>query len=249
MEALEKAKEPRATTTPAPTMTPKRPSSTLTPPTGTPKRVCATASAAVAPQVAPVESLDVRPSTSKAAAAAALQTEPSSIAPTEPRASYATITKKVRVAVLPAEYPQVILSHGDLSALEESIMDEISVTGWGTAVAFTGIHFRVGHIVIDCADDDSADWLMTVAPRLSSWKGVPLDVRLGDNIPSPHTITIFCPRSADRATDNLLVMLSNQNKLETEAWRVVSRRNEGGGALLVIGIDEIAREDIVAKGH
>jgi len=44
-------------------------------------------------------------------------------------------------------------------------------------------------------------------------------------------------------------MLSNQNKLETEAWRVVSRRNEGGGTLLVIGIDEIAREDIVAKGH
>jgi len=37
--------------------------------------------------------------------------------------------------------------------------------------------------------------------------------------------------------------------LETEAWRVVSRRNERGGALIVISIDEIAREDIVAKGH
>jgi len=44
-------------------------------------------------------------------------------------------------------------------------------------------------------------------------------------------------------------MLRNQNKMETEAWRVVSRRNEGGGALLVIGTDEIAREEIVAKGH
>jgi len=78
---------------------------------------------------------------------------------------------------------------------------------------------------------------------------MPLDFRLGDSIPSPHTITVFCPRSADRATDNLLVMLSNQNKMETEAWRVVSKRNEGGGALLVIGIDEMAREEIISKGH
>jgi len=82
------------------------------------------------------------------------------------------------VAVLPAEYPQVILSHGDLSVLEESIMDEISVTGWGTAVAFADIHFRVGHLVIDCVEEDTADWLTTVVPRLSSWKGVLLDVRL-----------------------------------------------------------------------
>jgi len=83
------------------------------------------------------------------------------------------------VAVLPAEYPQVILSHGDLSVLEKAIMDEISVTGWSTVVAFSGIHFRVGHLVI--------------APRLSSWKGVSLDVRVGDNIPSPPTMIALLP--------------------------------------------------------
>jgi len=123
------------------------------------------------------------------------------------------------------------------------------VTGWSTTVAFSGIHFRVGHLVIDCVDEDSTDWLSTVALRLSSWKGVLLDIRMRDNVPSPHTMTIFCPRSADRTSNNLLVILGNQNKLETEAWRVVSRRNEGGGALLVIGIDELSREDIVARGH
>jgi len=119
----------------------------------------------------------VRQSTSQAATV--LRIEPPSTALFEPRASYATITKKVKVGVLPA----VIPSHGDLFALEEYNMDEISVTEWGTAAAFTGIHFRVGHIVIDCADEDSADWLKTVAPRLTSWKGVLLDVRRG---PSCH---------------------------------------------------------------
>jgi len=95
------------------------------------------------------ETLDVRPSTSTAAAVAM---ESSSSAPTEPFVSYAMI--------------------------EEAIMDEISVTGWSTAVAFSGIYFRVG-LVIDCVDEDSADWLVAVAPRLSSWKGVPLDIRMG----------------------------------------------------------------------
>jgi len=96
-----------------------------------------------------------------------LAKEHSTLAPTESRASYATIAKKVKV--IPAEYPQVILSHGDLSVLGESIMDELSVTGWGSAFAFASIHFRVGHLVIDCVDEETADWLTTVAPRLSSW--------------------------------------------------------------------------------
>ncbi|KAL7727019.1 hypothetical protein ACLKA6_010062 [Drosophila palustris] len=48
------------------------------------------------------EAQDERPSTS-AAAAARLST---SSAPTEPRASYASVAKKVKVAVLPVDYPQ-----------------------------------------------------------------------------------------------------------------------------------------------
>ncbi|KAM8702088.1 hypothetical protein ACLKA7_004949 [Drosophila subpalustris] len=263
-DALAKAKEPRPTTsgdrTPA-----KRSSSALTPPTDTPKRVRAAEPTAQRPGAAnPVraehrapkegrqEARDERPCTSKAAAAAAAEPtarESTSSAPTEPRTSYAAVASKVKVAVLPVDYPQVILSHGELSALEEAILDQVILTGWDTAVSFVGIHFRVGHLVIDCTDQNSADWLLTVAPKLHSWKGVPLDCRMGDDIPSPHTITLYLPRSADRESGDLLVMLSNQNKMETDAWRVISRKEEGGGALLVLGIDEMAKNNIVARGH
>ncbi|KAL7724174.1 hypothetical protein ACLKA6_010121 [Drosophila palustris] len=40
------------------------------------------------------------------------------------------------------------------------------------------------------------------------------------------------------STLDLLALLSNQNKLDTDAWRIISRRNDGGGALLMLGIDE-----------
>ncbi|KAL7743872.1 hypothetical protein ACLKA6_000276 [Drosophila palustris] len=256
-DALAKAKEPRPTTsgdrTPA-----KRSSSALTPPTDTPKRVRAAEPTSQRPGAAnPVraehrapkegrqEARDERPCTSKAAAAAEpTARESTSSAPTESRTSYAAVASKVKVAVLPVDYPQVILSHGELSALEEAILDQVILTGWDTAVSFVGIHFRVGHLVIDCTDQNSADWLLTVAPKLHTWKGVPLDCRMGDDIPSPHTITLYLPRSADRESGDLLVMLSNQNKIETDAWRVISRKEEGGGALLVLGIDEMAKNNI-----
>ncbi|XP_043070871.1 uncharacterized protein LOC116805988 [Drosophila grimshawi] len=243
--ALKKATEPReASTAPAPA--PKRRSSTLTPSVATPKRVCPVVKGATRGSVAMkvAEGLDLRPSTSRAAAM-----KPSSPTSTEPRLSYADMAKKLKVAVLPVEFPYVMLSHGDLSVLEETIIDEVIASGGDIAVSFASIHFRVGFLVIECSDEASADWLRTVASRLQSWKGVPLECKVGDDIPSPHCITLFCPRSVDRTTESLLVLLQNQNGIKTDTWKVISRRNEGGGALLVIGIDELSKNIIVEKGH
>ncbi|XP_043064082.1 uncharacterized protein LOC122320071 [Drosophila ficusphila] len=174
----------------------------------------------------------------------------SSTAPlTGTHTSYAEAAKRVRVAVLPAEFPQVHLSHDELSELEEAIMDDIITSAWDTAVAFRGIHFRVGYLIIDCLDQDSVDWLRAVVPMLRTWKGVPLDTRVREDIPAAFNVMVLCPRSAERSNEELLMMLGRQNRLETDAWKVVSRKNDGGGALLVIGIDQLTRDEIVARGH
>ncbi|XP_043070694.1 uncharacterized protein LOC122322471 [Drosophila grimshawi] len=249
-EALKKAKEPREEIA-APAPASKRRSSSLTPPVATPKRMCpGVVGAARGSAAAKVlknngaGNLDLRPSTSRAAA-----TKPSSPTPTEPRLSYADMAKMVKVAVLPVGFARVMLSHGDLSVLEEAIIDEVIASDGDVAVSFVGIHFRVGFLVIECSDETSADWLRIATSRLQSWKGVPLECKVGDDIPSPHCITLFCPRSAARSTESLLVLLRNQNRIETDTWKVISRRNEGGGALLVIGIDELSKNVIVEKGH
>ncbi|XP_043064517.1 uncharacterized protein LOC122320473 [Drosophila ficusphila] len=112
-----------------------------------------------------------------------------------------------------------------------------------------GYHFRVGYLLSDCLDQDSADWLRAVVRLLRTWKGVPLETKVGEDIPAAYNVTVFCPRSSDRKNEELLTMLGRQNRLETDAWRVVSRRNDGDGALLVIGIDQLTRDEIVARGH
>ncbi|KAM8701512.1 hypothetical protein ACLKA7_000909, partial [Drosophila subpalustris] len=46
----------------------------------------------------------------------------------------------------PSTSPAAAASHGDLSAIEEALLDEVILTEWDTAVSFTGIHFHVGHL-------------------------------------------------------------------------------------------------------
>ncbi|KAM8702621.1 hypothetical protein ACLKA7_000752 [Drosophila subpalustris] len=161
------------------------------------------------------------------------------------------VSKKKALNAYASFFPALLeaISLVDASQPAEKALSKAIQVRPSNAVSFVGIHFRVGYLVIDCTDQNSADWLLTVAPKLHSWKGVPLDCRMGDDIPSPHTITLYLPRSADRESGDLLVMLSNQNKIETDAWRVISRKEEGGGALLVLGIDEMAKNNIVARGH
>ncbi|KAL7726080.1 hypothetical protein ACLKA6_010130 [Drosophila palustris] len=112
-------------------------------PTDTPKRVRTAAATAQRPSAAnPIEAehrplkegrqeaRDERPSISVAAAAAEpTARESTSSAPTEPCTSYAAVASKVKVAVLPVDYLQVILSQGELSALREAILDQVILTG------------------------------------------------------------------------------------------------------------------------
>lgn len=88
-----------------------------------------------------------------------------------------------------------------------------------------------------------------VGACLRTWTGIPLCVKLGDDVPLPYTFTAFCAMSANRTNEGILALLENQNKLDTSLWKIVARRNEGGGALLTIGIDGTGREGIEALNY
>lgn len=156
---------------------------------------------------------------------------------------------KVQMALLPRDYPKVHLSHEELCKLEESILDEMESAEWATPLIFTGIHCRTGHLVVDCKDQQTANWLFEVGASLKTWTGISLCVKLNDDVPLPYTFTAFCAMSANRTNEGILALLENQNKLDTSLWKIVARRNEGGGALLTIGIDGTGREGIEALNY
>jgi len=60
--------------------------------------------------------------------------------------------------------------------------------------------FRVGHLIVDCRNATTAEYLQLAAPSFSKWSGVSLKVKMGDDLPSSHNITIFCPRTGEKTT-------------------------------------------------
>ncbi|EDW55406.1 GM19283 [Drosophila sechellia] len=48
---------------------------------------------------------------------------------------------------------------------------------------------------------------------------------MGDDLPSSHNITIFCPRTGDKTTKWIMELIKKQNDLDTENWRLISRND------------------------
>ena len=162
--------------------------------------------------------------------------------------SYASAAKITKVAVLPKEYPQINLTAEELAQLEEAIIEEVTLTYGGTTVPrFGGIFFRSGHLVIDCESEETVMWLKDRVPSMKIWKGPALDTKVGDDIPKPHIIKCFLPRSAGQETKRSLILLGTQNGLSIEHWKVLAHRDEGTGQVLTIGIDDVSLKRITEQ--
>ncbi|XP_044778538.1 uncharacterized protein LOC123327121 [Drosophila simulans] len=224
-EALSLAKTPQPLEQ-KPNSASKRANTTLTPPTETPKRQKVEKSRQLT-------ALFDGPNTSRTAKATEVR-----------KPSYATVTGAIKVAVVPEGYPKVILSSENLSQLEEIVL-----SGWDSPIKIGGIHFRVGHLIVDCRNATTAEWLQSAVPSLSKWSGVSLEVRMGDDLPSSHNITVFCPRTGDKITKWIMELIKKPNDLDTDNRRLISRKNEGGGSLLSLGIDDNSCAKIISSDH
>ncbi|EDX16273.1 GD24766 [Drosophila simulans] len=178
------------------------------------------------------------PSTSRAAKATEVR-----------KPSYAAVTVAIKVQVVPEGYRKVVLSSENLSQLEDALLEEIVLSGWDSPIKFGGIHFRVGHLIVDCRNATTAEWLQLSVPSLSKWSGISLEVKMCDDLPSSHNITIFCPRTGDKTTKWIMELIKKQNDLDTENSRLISRKNEGGGSLLSLGIDDNSCAKIISGDH
>ncbi|CAG9818808.1 unnamed protein product [Phaedon cochleariae] len=163
--------------------------------------------------------------------------------------SYAEAVSSIKIAVLSKNYPEETLSAEQLTALEDAIVQEM-ILGAECKLQFGGIHFRPSMLVVDCVNQETADWMRAKAPSLSTWEGSELMVCLGDDIPRAHTITVFFPRSTDLEPEKLLTLVSTQNRgLQTQLWRTLGSKKEGNGQLLNLGMDDESCEAIRNMGY
>ncbi|XP_069967518.1 uncharacterized protein [Bactrocera oleae] len=161
---------------------------------------------------------------------------------------YSEALKGIRMAVLPRNYPAEVLGPEELTALQDSIMDEV-YNGCGYTGSFHGVYFRSGMLLVDCKDERTTTWLAEIAPKLNGWRGPVLCAKRGEDIPPMHCMTVFLPRSAGKPYEFALGLIRNQNDgLGTSAWRVVDSNIEDAGWRLNITIDDESYKFIRKEG-
>lgn len=160
-------------------------------------------------------------------------------------ASYATVAKVTKVAVLPSNFPQEVLTREELADLEDALVKEMS-KGWHKTLLFGGIHFRQGYLVVDCEDQDTVEWLTCTASSLVTKNGVGLVTKAGEDIPKPYIITAYLPKSRNQSVEETFSLLrATNNGLNTDSWKVLRITEEESGQILVAGIDHRSREYIM----
>ncbi|XP_030560297.1 serine/arginine repetitive matrix protein 1-like [Drosophila novamexicana] len=158
---------------------------------------------------------------------------------------------EMTVSLMPVGYPNEKLSHQEKLDLEEAILQEVVMAGASAAapLRFSSIHFKAGFLKVDCSNQATADWLVQTAEHIYSYKGRPVVPKLGDPKSKFFYITIFLPRSEGKSDEFLLGLIRSQNKYNTDLWKIVSRKAQAGGTLLVLSIDKTSATDIAANDY
>lgn len=162
--------------------------------------------------------------------------------------------RDLQICLLPVGYPQAKLSQKDKKDLEEAILQEVVTAGFSSSapLRFTHIRFKGGYLKVTCSDRISAEWLMSRGAHLYSYRGHPVIPKLGavnSLKPKRFYVTVFLSQTAGKTDEFIFALLKSQNQYKTHLWKLISRKDQSGGALLVLSIDPESATDIAANDY
>lgn len=140
--------------------------------------------------------------------------------------TYSTVAKWVRVGILPKDYPQIQLTVEQLHVVQEAILLKVTQQRRESfKPKFTNCWQRTGHLVVNCQDTETADWLDSVVPTLTLWEAAELTVVDADDIPRLDVLIGFFPQSVNNDNDTIRIFIESQNDgLRTDKWRIIQRK-------------------------
>lgn len=155
-------------------------------------------------------------------------------------ASYKQTLECKRVGILPAQYPEVLLTTEQLKAIQDDILNKIIENKKGTIKpSFLGSTYKPGWMILSCADEATVEWLRSIAPQIKPWEGADLRVVDEAELPRPKILVGYFPNSEKDNNSKILDFVEGQNQgLEVSEWRVLRRTTENKTALLTLSIDQ-----------
>lgn len=131
----------------------------------------------------------------------------------------------VRVGIVPKDCPNMELTSAQLLATRKAILSKVAQQRKEKIKPkFGQCLLRTGHLILVCKNQETADWLKSIASTISVVEDVELTALDEKKIPRPEIIIGFFPVRAEDSTDDILELLESQNEdLNTDEWRIKER--------------------------
>ncbi|XP_055527463.1 uncharacterized protein LOC129720077 [Wyeomyia smithii] len=139
---------------------------------------------------------------------------------------------------MPKEYPTSVLSTTMMELIEESILAKVvEQRKEKFKPKFTNCRFKSEFMVIKCQNEDTAEWLKGIAPKIKPWETADLMVVDSKSIPRPEILAVFFPKSGKNDNETILALIEGHNDIATDSWRVLKRKPIKNHAQLILSVD------------
>lgn len=154
-----------------------------------------------------------------------------------------------KIGIFSVNYPEDSLTTEQMNMVQEAILMKIIDLDEGSIKPkFLGTTFKAGWLTINCANEDTANWLKQSIGSITPWEGARL--KAAEDLPKAVKINAFFPNSAEDNNEKILKLVGKQNDgLKTSQWRVLKRTQEGVSAHLTLSIDKSSQDVLKARGH
>lgn len=142
-----------------------------------------------------------------------------------------------RIGIIPTDFPRRALTREEMENIRGNILELVTGQTGEAAIKprFTQLpSFRSGWIVVYCANDETADWILSQ----NNWREVGCKAIPVSEFPKENVLVGRCKYCERLKTDFIVKMIAGQNKLQTYRWRVMHRHDAGNLATLTLEVDE-----------
>ncbi|XP_072380719.1 uncharacterized protein [Diabrotica undecimpunctata] len=162
--------------------------------------------------------------------------------------TFSEAAASVKVAVVLTGFPEAKMDIDKLKAVEIAILGAYDkILEAGPQVRFLKSTYRPGFLELNCADDISARWLKEVIPTLRPWESASLRAVEGEDIPKPHSCTVFVQDEHGERLESKRILnrlrISNHG-LRTHLWTVWGSKPLEKGVLWTFSMDSESREEL-----
>lgn len=169
-----------------------------------------------------------------------------------PKSTYASVTGITKVAILPEEFPRVVLPQESLGIIEKllnKLMYAEDAEEEEDSVVFDGIHFSNSMLIFDVMNKVTVDWLKKFTSNPVGWEGPNLTVKIGDDIPPLYKFKAYFPKSRDMTQADLLRLIKRNNRyLNTHLWRFIKNDMKILGQTATVAIDKDSYKQLKERG-